>query len=276
MWGETMKFNKLSVITTSVMVATIIASTQAFALITQNPEQIVEMCENQNHGNDHISMFSITVQNRFGQKRQSVYQRFWKSFRKGGIQEKMSLFTLAPSDAKNTAFMKVSYKKLKNKEPEQWLYLPATRSLRTISRRDKNESFLGSDLTYDDIEFRSVGQDRHKILNTQTIGRDINYIVESTPKERDSMYSRKVVEYHYSHANKVCLKKNIHYYDRNNHLLKTQDFTWQNINDVWLWDKVIVKNSMTLSTSLFKISKPKVNTGLSDKWFSKRLLKRGI
>jgi len=242
----------------------------------KDPVEIVAQCENLNHGNDHITTFSVKVTNRLGQDRQSIYKRYWKYYGESEVREKMTLFALAPADARNTAFMKVSFMQDRHKEAEQWLYMPSIRSLRAISRRDKNEAFLGSDLTYGDMDYRHVDDDRHSLLETRVLGRDVSYLIESVPRENDALYKRKVVEYYYSGKDQVCLKKNIHFYDRHDKLLKIQDFKWQSVAGVWLWDKVVVRNVHTLSTSVFEIAKPEVNTGLSEKWFSKRLLKRGI
>lgn len=251
-------------------------STQAGAINSSDATEIVAQCERTHHGQDNTTLFTIQVVNRHGQERTSIYKRYWKYYGNAGVQDKMVLFTLAPADAKNTAFMKVSYNRAKDKEDDQWLYMPKIRRLKAISRRDKNESFLGSDLTYSDIADRAVNDDVHKLLNKKMLGRDVSYLIESRPKETDSIYHRKVVEYYYSDAKQACFKKNIHYYDLNNQLTKTQDFTWQQIDGVWLWDKVTVRNVQTLSTSIFSINRPQVNTGLSDRVFSKRLLKRGI
>lgn len=48
-------------------------------------------------------------------------------------------------------------------ETQQWIYLPALRSVKQLAFEDRHKSFMGSDFTNADISGRNVGQDTHKI-----------------------------------------------------------------------------------------------------------------
>jgi hypothetical protein len=55
---------------------------------------------------------------------------------------------LSPSEVKGTAFLQWSHK---NAPDEQWLYLPDLRRTRRITSDLSNESFMGTDFSYQDL-----------------------------------------------------------------------------------------------------------------------------
>jgi len=272
------------------MITTIIKITLYFCLITlstfkafandtetasQNPaETIVSKCDNKYSGEDQITQLTVTVKNRLGSEHTAVYHRFWKNTEEA--QEKLTLFTISPLDAKNTAFMQYTYSPSLNRDTEQWVYLPNLRKLKRVTIRDLSDSFLGSDLTHDDIRLRQVKDDEHKLLRVKENKGFKHFLIESTPKEAESQYQRKIVHYALKLGTGVCLKKNIAYFDKKGALLKKQTIHWQQINEAWLWKRVEVANSQTFSSSIFEVTNPQVNSGLDEKWFTVRMLKRGL
>lgn len=70
--------------------------------------------------------------------------------------------------------------------PESWIYLPSLGSLRKLKGNDANDSFFGSDFSYNDIAGRSLDQDTHRIVNED----ERNVYIESRPKDKDDNYAR--------------------------------------------------------------------------------------
>ena len=93
-----------------------------------------------------------------------------------------------PSDVKGSAILT----RQTASETSQWVYLPALHSVRQVKGNEKNSSFMGSDFTKGDIAGRRVDEDAHRLLR-----QDENYhYVESTPKEKDSLYSKLELKVH--------------------------------------------------------------------------------
>jgi len=247
------------------------------ASVMKNPVEIVKHCDNKYAGEDQKTIFTVSIKNKHGRTQNSIYQRFWRNQNdQRKIGDKLSLFTLSPPDAKNTAFLQHSYIDNKAKNAEQWVYLPSLRKIRRTTIRELSDSFLGTDLTFDDIRARKAHEDTHKLLSIDEDNMLATYFIESRPKERSSMYGKKIVTYEHNKQTGVCLKKAMNYYDRNKALIKKQEFSWQKIGKAWLWDTVVVFNAQTFGSSTFKVSRAKVNTRISDKWFTIRMLKRGL
>jgi len=135
-------------------------------------DEVVRNCDFKYPGDDQRSTLSITLKDKAGNERKTVYARYWKDMKgKDNVLDKMVLFTIFPPDAKGAAFMRWAYAADANKNAEQWIYLPVLRKIRRVSVRDLSDSFLGSDLTYGDISYRPVEADRHELIGQHTQGR---------------------------------------------------------------------------------------------------------
>jgi hypothetical protein len=238
--------------------------------------EIVRHCEYKNPGEDQLSRLSISLIDKDGNERKSVYERLWKNYHgKEGVLDKMVLFTDFPPDAKGTGFMRWGYTAASEKLADQWLYLPQLRKIRRVSVRDLGDSFLGSDLTYGDIEERTADADEHVLVRVDELKGERFRVVESVPKEARPLYSKKISWYGKVPDWSGCYRAKTEYYDPQGILLKTQTLAWQQVDGAWAWDKVEVVNHQTKHKSLFEVTDVKVGVGLEDRQFTERELKRG-
>lgn len=243
----------------------------------EDVREIIKHCEYKNPGEDQRSLLSITLIDKDGNERENVYRRLWKNYHgSDGVLDKMVLFTEFPPDAKGTGFMRWGYQSSLNKLADQWLYLPHLRKVRRVSVRDPGDSFLGSDLTYGDIEDRDITDDEYRLLRHDEREGGELYAVEIKPKEENSIYSKKISWYAKRSGWDDCIRVKTDYYDRQGNLLKKQILTWQKVDDAWIWDRVTVENVQTNHKSIFTVTDVKVNLGLDDDMFTERALKKGL
>lgn len=240
--------------------------------------EIVKQCDiDTNPGKDQRSTLTVILRDASGNEKKNVYKRYWKDAEgKDQVFDKMMLFTQFPPDAEGTGFMRWGYLPEAGKNADQWLFLPSLNTIRRVSVRDPGDSFLGSDLTYEDISFRAADQDEHELLREETEAGDTYYVVESRPKEADPLYGKRIAWYQKSADPADCNKSRIEYYDTRGALLKTQTLTWQQVDDAWVWDTVEVNNVRTGHASVFRVTDVEVNVGLRDRLFSERTLRRGV
>ncbi len=252
-------------------------STCVFALEEIEVEKIVQSCEYKNPGNDQRSILTIELIDKDDNQRKNVYRRFWKNqMGEGGIADKMVLFTEFPPDAKGTGFMRWGYAAGEKKMADQWLYLPHLRKVRRVSVRDPGDSFLGSDLTYGDIEDRSIVDDNYELLGADAKNGIELYQVKIKPKEQGALYSKKISWYKKGSTWESCVRVKTDYYDRQGNILKKQKLTWQKVSEAWVWDRVVVENVQTDHKSIFTIKDVSVNVGVSSRIFTERALKKGM
>jgi len=239
---------------------------------------VVQRCDlDTDPGRDQHTTLTVVLSDAAGNVRKNIYQRFWKDA--GGkkkIADKMMLFTEFPPDARGTGFMRWGYLAGEDKNADQWLYLPALNTIRRVSVRDPGDSFLGSDLTYQDISPRLLSQDEHVLLPVEKKKGEKFYVVESKAKESDPLYGKVISWYQQADSWADCNKRRIEHYDSRNNLIKVQTLSWQKIDDAWVWGEVKVDNLRNGHSSVFRVSDVSVNVGLKDRMFSERTLKRGV
>ena len=67
--------------------------------------------------------------------------------------KKQIIWFLEPKDDKGVAFLKIEHE---NKDDEMRMWLPAFNKVRRISSKKKGDSFMGSDLSYEDLSNRDI------------------------------------------------------------------------------------------------------------------------
>ena len=238
---------------------------------------VVSHCEYKNAGTDNTSKLAIILVDKDGKERRNVYRRLWKrGDSNSDVLDKMVLYTEFPPDAKGNGFMRWGYTAESGKPADQWLYLPQSAKVRRVSVRDPGDSFLGSDLTYGDIDDRAVTADEHSLVKIDKIQGNEFYVVESVPKESNALYSKRVSWYFKSPDWEGCYRVRTQYYDRQGALLKNAQLSWQNKAGAWAWDKVLVENMQNGHKSLFVVTDVKFDVGLKDRLFTERALKKGL
>ncbi len=243
---------------------------------TVTGEEVVKNCDFKNPGNDQRSKLAIVLKDSSGSERKNVYLRLWKDYKGAeGVADKMILFTEYPPDAQGAAFMRWAFTREADKNADQWIYLPALRKIRRVSIRDPGDSFLGSDLTYADISGRAWDEDEHKLIRIEPASNNEFYVVESTPKEKNPLYSKRLSWFLKTPSWDGCIKARVDYYDKRGDLLKRQNLRWQKVGSAWVWDKVVVQNVQTLHSSLFEVTNVEINVGLQDSLFAERTLEKG-
>jgi len=188
-----------------------------------------------------------------------------------GIDDKILVFFEYPADIRGTGLLIVSYSDSK-KDDDRWLYLPALKKVRRIAGESKNEYFMGTDFTYDDMGGRGIDQDTHKLLGEETIDGVKCYKVESIPVDNKDIYSKKI--------GWVIPDKWVHlkvdFYDRKGQLMKTLKASdIRNVSGVWLQYNLEMTNFLENHKTVLKIMEAKINEPIDDQIFTTTALERG-
>ena len=181
-----------------------------------------------------------------------------------------SLFVFdRPQDVKGTAFLVHSQK---TKADDQWLYLPALKRVKRISSANQSGSFMGSEFSYEDLGSVEVEKYRHKYIRDESCGNTECHVVERTPKNKKSGYSRQLVWF----DKKLFRIMQVQYFDKRNEHLKTmllENYNKYNGNQ-WRASKITMKNHLTGKSTVLNWSDFKFGTDLDLKDFTKTALKR--
>lgn len=96
---------------------------------------------------DREERLSLVIQDGRGGERKRELTRFER--RGNGEDTKTIVFFHAPAEVKGTGFLSIGHD---DAPADQWLYLPELRRVRQITTRARGESFVGTDLTYADLD----------------------------------------------------------------------------------------------------------------------------
>jgi len=231
--------------------------------------QIIENVYNRDTGKDSKGNLTMSLINSHGNKRVREIKQFVKDF---GKVEKKIMFFMSPADVRNTSFVNWSYTE-EGKDDDQWIYLPALKKIKRISSSSKSDYFMGSDFTYDDLGDRQPESDTHKLIREEKFNGEECYVVESVPKDEDYMYSRTVT---WIIKDKwVGLKKE--FYDEDEDLLKILSVKkFEKIKGLWIILNSEMFNVQKKHTTKMELSEVKINTGIPDRQFTERMMKRGL
>ena len=219
-------------------------------------------------GDDRSSELTFTLINKQGKRR----IRKVKSYQKDIASDTKSLMCfLSPADVKNTIFLQHEYDD-PCKEDDKWLYLPALKKARRIAGSSKNDYFMGTDFTYDDMGDRNVDEDEHSLLQDETIDGHCCWVKESKPKDRNYMYS-KVISWI---RKDIYIPIKIDFYDRHGELLKSMVLSdFRNTDGFWKAFKLEMENFQQKHKTIIEYQNVKYNSNLEDNLFEVSSIERG-
>jgi outer membrane lipoprotein-sorting protein len=99
---------------------------------------------------------------------------------------------LEPASVAGTRFLTIENA---GKADDRWIYLPELKKVRRIAASEGSGSFVGTDLSYDDVSSmdRKADLDNHRILREEKLNGADCYVIESTPKDSSYQYSKMVL-----------------------------------------------------------------------------------
>ncbi len=220
-------------------------------------------------GKDMKSTLTMKLIGSSGSVRVRKIRQFSRDF---GRVEKKIMFFISPADVKNTSFMNWSYDR-PSKSDDQWIYLPAIKKVKRISSDSKSDYFMGSDFTYDDLGDRHPNMDTHKIIREETFEGENCYVVESRPKDKDYMYSKTI-----SWVIKgkwIGLQKK--FYDEDGNYLKVLKVkSYKKIKGYRIVVHSEMKNVQKNHTTEMILQNVRINSGVSSRKFTERMMRRGL
>jgi hypothetical protein len=95
----------------------------------------------------------------------------------------------SPPDVAGTAYL---WRENRGRDDDHWLYRPELRRARRITGAQKRESFMGTNFSYADLEWRDPATRRHRRLPDEKLGGAPCFVIESTAKEASDPYGRVV------------------------------------------------------------------------------------
>ncbi len=177
-------------------------------------------------------------------------------------KEKRLIKFLSPADVKGVGFLVLS-------DNEMYLYMPAFKKIRRIASHVKNESFMGTDFSYNDIGKCQYTKDFAAEIKEEI---EEGYILELTPTPKSDVDYAKLTMW----VNKAhYIPSRVEYYNKKGTLLKVmENEDTETVDGYWTPMKVTMKNLKAEHKTIMEFVNVVHNTGLKEDMFTKRMLKR--
>lgn len=168
---------------------------------------------------------------------------------------------LKPADVKGVSFLRLASDRM-------YLYLPAFRKVRRIASSAKNEDFMGTDFSYEDMSQSSYSND----YNAKLLKEENNqYVLELKPKPNADVSYEKLILYA-DQSNYVYRK--IEYYNNSKQLKVLIVDNIEKFDNYLIGKKMEMRNIKNDHRTTLTLTDIKFDQGLSDEVFTERNLKR--
>ncbi len=162
------------------------------------------------------AVVTMRIINQAGQTRERKLAMATKLY-DGGKTEKRIYRFLSPPDIKGTGILVFDHE---TEADDIWVYLPALRKTRRVVSSQRNQSFMGSEFSYADLNVPVLDDYTYKVLKEEAAGGEPCWVIDVMPKSAaiasSEGYSKKT--YWVSKA-KLAVRKAL-FYDGSGRLLK--------------------------------------------------------
>lgn len=265
------------------IIVVVLWSVLAGAGLAQEPSAALsadEIVKRANHmalyqGADARGRVSMVITDGQGRTRKREFNMLRKNDDDRDGDQKYYAFFKAPADVRKMVFM-VHKHAAPDKDDDRWLYMPGLDLVKRIAAGDKRTSFVGSDFLYEDISGRGPAEDEHELIRST----DAHYVIKNIPKKpRDVEF-----DYYIAHIDKkTFMPMKMEFFKSGGRRYRViESLTMEPIRAEENGARVIYP-TVTLSVARdlatggetrMAVSDIRYNTGLGDRMFTERYLRR--
>jgi len=192
-----------------------------------------------------------------------------------GDERRTAIFFRSPAEVSGTALLSIA----KGSEPaRQWIYMPELQRVRQVTSRGRNESFVGTDLTYGDLDLMQevvnwTDKDTDATLRGQeTIEGAATHVIEFTPKREGVAYKKIVV---WLGTEDLVLRQIELFTDGTTLTKRLRESDIKTIGKVPVAHAIDVETPATGSRTSMQLLDVKYDAGVGDDLFTQSALERG-
>jgi uncharacterized protein len=186
--GRTTRRARVAAAAVALAWATTVGAAQSARAILDHMKALED---GERHWTDRQTQLTFTIHGRGAERVRELvlYER-----RYPGDEARSIMFFEAPPEVKGTGLLAHTYP---GHTAEQWLYVPEFRRIRQITRRARTESFVGSDLSYEDLgiiqDMRTWGEEdaSSTLLRDETVDGVPTHVIALRP-HRDEIHYQKI------------------------------------------------------------------------------------
>jgi Outer membrane lipoprotein-sorting protein len=235
---------------------------------------VARQVDSRDTGRDARSSMQMRLFDRQNRKRERTLTLLALEGINGGGDRLLMRFTY-PNDIAGTSFL---VWERDGAEDERFLFLPALGRVRRIAGSERQESFVGSDFTYEEIGGRALEDYTYALLDANATFTDAEgrahpaYQLESRAKQADALYPRVVSLVRKD--NFVVVRAEI-FNRRNEREKEYRVLRLEQVSGIWTALSVVMTNELDRTRTELTTTSVSYNVGLKESDFSRRELERG-
>jgi len=241
--------------------------------VADTPEQVARQIEERETGRDSRAEMRMRLYDRHGRVRERVLTMLALRGASGSGDKTLIRFSY-PNDIKNTGFLVWEHP---DADDERFLYLPALGRVRRVAGEEKQQSFVGSDLSYEDIGGRDVADYTYAFAEESATwtapdgSKHPAWSLESRAKDGKADYPRAVSLVRKD--NFIVVHADI--FNRRNERVKVFDVRkLDRVDGIWTVLSLAVANERDRTRTELETTSIRYNVGLSDNDFTRRQLEQ--
>jgi hypothetical protein len=180
-----------------------------------------------------------------------------------------------PADIRGTSFLVIEHPAA---DDERFLFLPALGRVRRIAGEEKQDSFVGSDFTYEDMGGRELDDYTYTTLDAKATWTSPEgdtraaWKLESRAKDPNATYPR-VVSTVLKDTFVVVAAEN---FNRRDEVVKQFEVrSLRQVSGIWTALEMVMRNLRDKTRTELSVTKAEYNVGMKDTDFSRRALEQG-
>jgi outer membrane lipoprotein-sorting protein len=237
-------------------------------------DQVKALDDTTRNWTDRMQTMTLHIHSKGGGERQRTLRIYDKRY--PGGEDKTISFFLAPPEVEGTAFLQWARKQ---RDDDQWLYLPEFKRTRRITAQARDQSFMGTDFSYRDLEILGEIQDWTEdeapaaLLGGEAVDGHDCHVIELRPKADDVGYERIVL---WVDKQGLVVRK-MDFHDKGDVLVKTLALTdIRDVGTIPAAHRLEMRNVKKDSRTVVDLTDVRFGTNLADDLFTQRQLERGI
>ncbi len=246
--------------------------------LSDDPEarRIMEAMDNRDDGDNRINDMLMVLIDKKGNQRKKYFKIHNKDY---GKDTKQIMLIEKPANIRNTGFLVFDYDD-PEKDDDQWLYLPALGKPKRIATKDKDSSFMGSDLNYSDMTSMNLSDYDFRLLKEATLKGTKVWVIEAAPRSRNVIDETGYKKMILAVRKDNYVVSRIKAWTRDGGYVKLMDFNRiENIDGIWVAQEIKVVKKLGKQVrhqTRIIISNIRYNQDLSDDLFTLRRLAKGL
>ena len=152
----------------------------------QQGQAIMQRVDSRPQPDTEISMLQMQLTDQRGRQRTRQLKLFTHN---DGAHTSTLLFFTAPADVRGVGLLTIA---ATGEDSDQWLYMPALRRTRRIAGSGRQDSFMGSDFSYEDLESPDITRSQYRLTGEESMNGRPCYVIEAIPQDTDSSYSKRL------------------------------------------------------------------------------------